>query len=148
MRQVRCLASAGSMPAQGAQAPKAAHQSQNRPAPLVPAASAAPQVEGGSGAQRCHGKSNGQSSRSVRKQGMGGGGRGEGWVDLSGPTRPSMGSGQYDEKIGHSVGGSRLCLFLPAWQQITSDRFVLEVVQQGYSLPFVGSPFPLSRTPV
>ncbi len=39
----------------------------------------------------------------------------------------------------------RLLFFLPAWQQITSDKFVLEVIRQGYSLPFVRPPpLPLS----
>ncbi len=37
--------------------------------------------------------------------------------------------------------------FLLAWQRIISEQFVLKVVQQGYSLPFVGSP-PLSKVPV
>ncbi len=43
--------------------------------------------------------------------------------------------------------GGRLSFFLPAWQRITSDRFVLEVIRQGYTLPFVRSP-PLSMSPV
>ncbi len=41
----------------------------------------------------------------------------------------------------------RFSLFLPVWQRITSDQFLLEVVRQGYSFPFVGSP-PLLRIPV
>ncbi len=46
--------------------------------------------------------------------------------------------------------GGRLSFFLPAWQCITSDQFVLEVIRQGYSwysLPFVMPP-PLSLSPV
>ncbi len=43
--------------------------------------------------------------------------------------------------------GGRLSFFLPAWQRITSDKYVLEVVRQGYSLPFVRPP-PLSLSPV
>ncbi len=45
--------------------------------------------------------------------------------------------------------GSRLSFFLPAWQRITSDKFVLEVIRQGYmySLPFVRPPL-LSLSPV
>ncbi len=43
--------------------------------------------------------------------------------------------------------GVRLSFFLPAWQRITSDQFVLKVIRQGYSLPFVRSP-PLSLSPV
>ncbi len=43
---------------------------------------------------------------------------------------------------------SRLSFFLPAWEWITLDQFVLEVVNRGYSLPFVRHPhrhFQLSR---
>ncbi len=36
--------------------------------------------------------------------------------------------------------GGRLSFFQPAWVQIIPDQFVLEVVSQGYSLPFVKSP--------
>ncbi len=38
--------------------------------------------------------------------------------------------------------------FLPAWQRITSDKFVLQVIRQGYTLPFVRPPPPLSLSPV
>ncbi len=34
--------------------------------------------------------------------------------------------------------GGRLSFFLSAWQRITLDQFVLEVIRQGHSLPFVG----------
>ncbi len=43
--------------------------------------------------------------------------------------------------------GGRLSFFLPAWQRITSNKFVLEVIRQGDSLPFVRPP-PLSLSPV
>ncbi len=49
--------------------------------------------------------------------------------------------------IGNFPVGGRLCLFLPAWQWLTSDQFVLEVIWQDYSIPFVSLP-PLSRIPV
>ncbi len=43
--------------------------------------------------------------------------------------------------------GGRLSFFLPAWQWITLDKFVLKVIRQGYTLPFVRPP-PLSLSPV
>ncbi len=53
----------------------------------------------------------------------------------------------WDQKLGMPIignfpVGSRLSLFLSAW--ISSDQFVLGVVSQGYSLPFVSLPL-LSR---
>ncbi len=81
------------------------------------------------------------------------------------PIPPTLGGGEVDgtafqdlpglvwdrslgiAMIGNFPVGGRLSLFLPAWQRLTSDRFVLEVVRQGYSLPFVNIP-PLSRIPV
>ncbi len=58
----------------------------------------------------------------------------------------------WDQNLGMAVIGTfpvggRLSLFLPAWQQITSDQFILGVVREDYSLPFV-SPPPSARTPV
>ncbi len=50
-------------------------------------------------------------------------------------------------QIGSFPVGGRLSLFLSAWQKLTSDRWVLEVVSQGYSLPFRVEPPPLSRIP-
>ncbi len=45
------------------------------------------------------------------------------------------------KKCDYPVGG-RHYLFLPAWQWMTSNQFVLYVVRagQGYSMPYVGSP--------
>ncbi len=43
--------------------------------------------------------------------------------------------------------GGRLSFFLPAWQRITSDQCVPEVIRQGYSFPFVKHP-PLSLSHV
>ncbi len=43
-------------------------------------------------------------------------------------------------QIGSFPVGGRLSRFLAAWQRITSDRFVLEVVSQGYCLPVVRHP--------
>ena len=42
-------------------------------------------------------------------------------------------------KIGSFPVGDRLLFFLPAWERITSDQFVLMVVRQGSALPFVRS---------
>ncbi len=50
--------------------------------------------------------------------------------------------------IGNFPVGGRPLHFLPSWHWITLDRFDLEVVRQGYSLPFVGMTPTLSRTPV
>ncbi len=50
-------------------------------------------------------------------------------------------------QIGSFPVGGRLSHFLADWQRITSDRFVLEVVSQGYSLPFVRYP-PLTLSPM
>ena len=39
----------------------------------------------------------------------------------------------------HKVGG-RLTLFLKEWLMITSDRWVLEVIQKGYAIEFIQNP--------
>ena len=43
----------------------------------------------------------------------------------------------------HPVG-SRIGHYLPRWQAITSDKWVLQIVQQGYALLFLEIPPPLS----
>ncbi len=58
----------------------------------------------------------------------------------------------WDQNSGIAQIGSfpvcgRLLFFLAAWQRITSDNFVLEVIRQGYSLPFVEL-LPLSLSPM
>ena len=46
----------------------------------------------------------------------------------------------------HPVGG-RLRHFLPLWESITTDQWVLDIVRRGYPLPFVTMP-PLTLTPL
>ena len=36
--------------------------------------------------------------------------------------------------------GGRLSQFLPAWESLTSDQWILEIVREGYKLPFVTPP--------
>ena len=67
-QEARRLASASSRAAQGPEVPKPAQKSQKRRAPLPPAASVAPQAEGGSGAKWRCGKNRGRSNRSAGNQ--------------------------------------------------------------------------------
>ncbi len=85
------------------------------------------------------------SSTSPYPTHSGGGGA---WVSLSRPTVLSVGATAWSDHEGNFAMGSRLSPFLPPWQRITSDTFVLEVVRQRYSLPFVWRPPTLSKTPV
>ena len=43
--------------------------------------------------------------------------------------------------------GARLQAFAEAWGQITTDQWVLQIISQGYAIPFVCKP-PLSTTPI
>ncbi len=80
------------------------------------------------------------------------------------PISPTLGEGldgltfldipglEWDTQLGIAQKGlfpvaCRLSIFLPAWQRITLDKFVLEVIRQWYSLPFLRPP-PLSLSPV
>ena len=42
----------------------------------------------------------------------------------------------------HIPVGGRLCHFLEEWKAITSDQWVLEVIEHGYSLEFMQQPPP------
>ncbi len=73
-------------------------------------------------------------------------------VGVDGSTFLDINGMVWDTQLGIAQNGlfpvgGRLSFFLPAWQRITSDKFVLEVIRQGFTLPFVRPP-PLSLSPV
>ncbi len=71
-------------------------------------------------------------------------GAGGGWVILSLPIGPGVGtSGQFGQDRRIPCGWQAL-VFPPAWERIISDQLVLKVLRQGYFLQFVKS-LPLAR---
>ena len=70
----------------------------------------------------------------------------DGWDDLSGHSWPGVGYMAWNSTERSIPYGCKLSFFLPAWKRVTLDQFVLEVIGQGYSLPFVRQPS-LSRSP-
>ncbi len=71
-----------------------------------------------------------------------GGGGGCGWVDLSGHSWMVWGTQLGIAQKGLFPVGGRLSFFLPAWQRITSDKFVMVGYQTGVHPPVCeASPF-------
>ncbi len=64
----------------------------------------------------------------------------DGWDELSGHSWPGVGYMAWNSTERSLPYGRRLSFFLPAWKRVTLDQFVLEVIGQGYSLPFVRQP--------
>ncbi len=50
-------------------------------------------------------------------------------------------------KLGNYTVAGRLSHFQEAWSKITTDRWVLEIVKNGYALPFTAPP-PMAREPL
>ncbi len=64
--------------------------------------------------------------------------------DLSGLRQDDLGG---TLKLGNFTVAGRLSCFQKAWSRITTDRWVPEIVSNGYALPFSAPP-PVAKEPL